>query len=226
MIYKTLPLNWPIQSAQGAQINEVSINFITMLQHRKLVADNQKNEETEEALIRAIVQESISISHAETKHLSRPDFNSVRNEVVNLNGRSSLHIFEKRFSEEAKKLSKELKELVKSKADEDTIAKLQKKIDECKLDYDNPELLVPITGDDGNEISSYRILPPTVDTTDMMEEYQDLYDKTIFVSMKCTGLSQEELESLSVPDWNLMQERLSDFLTESADYFRQETSKL
>lgn len=94
-------------------------------------------------------------------------------------------------------------------------------------EFDNaiPALLIPIQGDDGQEKTSYKLRPPTVATTDLMDTYSNEWERTIFISSSCSGFSQAELERLSLPDWNQLQERLIDFLEQPADYFRPKTSK-
>lgn len=101
------------------------------------------------------------------------------------------------------------------------IAKLSKATENASKDM-HP-LLVSIKGDDGQDITQYRLKPPTVATTDVMESYQDEWEKTLFISTSCTGLGKHQIESLSLPDFNQLQERLIDFLHKSADYFPLET---
>ncbi|MBJ7536629.1 phage tail assembly protein [Marinomonas transparens] len=83
-------------------------------------------------------------------------------------------------------------------------------------------LLIPIQGDNGQEKATYKLRPPTVATTDLMDTHDDEWQRTLFISSSCTGFSQAELERLCLPDWNQLQERLIDFLEKSADFFRQE----
>lgn len=88
-----------------------------------------------------------------------------------------------------------------------------------------PVLLAPFQGDDGQDITGYTLRPPTVATTDLMDTHKDEWERTLFISSSCSGFSREELERFSLPDWNLLQERLIDFLEKSADFFRQKTLK-
>ncbi|ADZ91111.1 hypothetical protein GV054_09205 [Marinomonas mediterranea] len=91
------------------------------------------------------------------------------------------------------------------------------------FDLNAPLLLQPINGDDGRDINQYKLKPPTVATTDLMDTHEDEWQRTLFISSSCTGLSQTELGRLSLPDWNQLQERLIDFLEKPAAYFRQTT---
>lgn len=86
-----------------------------------------------------------------------------------------------------------------------------------------PALLMAFTGDDGLEKTAYKLRPPTVATTDLMDTHKDEWDRTIFISSSCTGFSPDELSRMSLPDWNQLQERLIDFLQKPADFFRQKT---
>ncbi|USD30868.1 phage tail assembly protein [Pseudoalteromonas sp. SCSIO 43201] len=99
------------------------------------------------------------------------------------------------------------------------------KLIDGKFNKDEPTLLVPFQGDDGREVTGYKLRPPTVATTDLMDSHNDEWERTLFISASCTGFSHTELERMSLPDWNQLQERLIDFLQKSADYFRQKTSK-
>jgi hypothetical protein len=90
---------------------------------------------------------------------------------------------------------------------------------------DEPVLLVPFQGDDGQDKTTYKLRPPSVATTDLMDSHDDEWDRTLFISTSCSGFSREELERMSLPDWNQLQERLIDFLQKSADFFRQKTLK-
>mgnify|MGYP000099790994 CR=1 FL=1 len=98
-------------------------------------------------------------------------------------------------------------------------------MDSGEFDIDEPTLLVPFTGDDGLEKTAYKLRPPTVATTDLMDTHKDEWDRTLFISSSCTGFSPDELARMSLPDWNQLQERLIDFLQKSADFFRQKTLK-
>ena len=92
-----------------------------------------------------------------------------------------------------------------------------------KLQLYKPTLLVPITGADGKLIKSYRLTPPTVELTDVMEAHDDDWDQTMLLTMSCTGLSQSDIMSLALPDWTFMQNSLADFLQKKAEFFRQKT---
>ena len=50
-------------------------------------------------------------------------------------------------------------------------------------------------------------------------------DRNDYITQDVTGLSQSELGRLATQDWNYTQERISDFLQQTADYFQDEMSK-
>jgi hypothetical protein len=91
-------------------------------------------------------------------------------------------------------------------------------------DPDAPELLVPITGDDGHQIDRVTLEVPGLEATILMEKKPNLEDQNWFINMHCTGLSREELGRLSLPDWNQIQARITRFLADTGDYFRGVTS--
>lgn len=74
-----------------------------------------------------------------------------------------------------------------------------------------PVLLVPFQGDDGQDKTTYKLRPPSVGTTDLMDAHDDEWDRTLFISTSCSGFSRDELARMSLPDWNQLQERLIDF---------------
>lgn len=95
-----------------------------------------------------------------------------------------------------------------------------------KLNADSPELLVPIKGDTGEQITQITLKVPTVQSVDIMNALPDNQEaKTEWLTQDCSGLSKAELSRLSTQDWNQLQGRLNDFLNKTADYFLAETSK-
>lgn len=92
------------------------------------------------------------------------------------------------------------------------------------IDTDKPLLLIPIQGDDGRTIEAVELQVPSVETTDLMQKQPNAEARSQFITMSCTGLSHDELNRLSAPDWNYLQGRINDFLNETADYFPAGTS--
>lgn len=85
-------------------------------------------------------------------------------------------------------------------------------------------LLVPIKGFGGRIIDSLQIQVPAMKVSKAMRKLKTPNERADFVSAHCVGLSVPEVQSLSLPDWTQLQERLSDFLNKPAAFFRSETS--
>lgn len=86
-------------------------------------------------------------------------------------------------------------------------------------DPDAPELLLPITVN-GEQITSVTLSVPTLKASRLMSKYKTAYERAEFITAHCTGLMLPDLALLSVPDWNTLQERINDFLNETADSFQ------
>lgn len=183
---KAHELVWPVEDDKGQELSNVKINLLTMGQHREL-SKIHKGKDTD--LLRGCISASTGLSTKELKSLVTPDYNTIRDFVLELMHASASTL----------------------------IAGFDSSAD--------PVLLHSFQGDDGQDKTSYVLRPPTVATTDLMETHKDEWERTLFISASCSGFSHAELERLSLPDWNLLQERLIDFLEESADFFRQKTLK-
>lgn len=181
---KTHLLVWPIKDDKGQELTTVTIKLLTMGMHRHL---SKTYKDTD--LLRNCIGASTGLSTKALKSLVTPDYNSIRDLVLELMHASAATLVDG-FDSSA-----------------------------------DPVLLNPFQGDDGQDKTSYVLRPPTVATTDLMETHKDEWERTLFISASCSGFSHTELERLSLPDWNLLQERLIDFLEESADFFRQKTLK-
>lgn len=84
---------------------------------------------------------------------------------------------------------------------------------------DKHDLLVPITGDNGKAITAIELKVPTVQVIDIMETLDEA-DRNDYLTQDVTGLSQTEIDRLSTQDWNQQQERIGDFLGQTAEYFQ------
>jgi hypothetical protein len=92
---------------------------------------------------------------------------------------------------------------------------------------ENPDdfpLLVPIKAFGGRVIDSLQIQVPAMKVSKAMRKFKTPNERADFVSAHCVGLTVPEVQSLSLPDWTQLQERLSDFLNKPAAFFRSETS--
>lgn len=204
-------LYWPIEDDKGQALEQIQIKTITMAIHRKLT---QQYKGKDLPLLHACMSASTGLSTSELERLVTPDYNSVQESVLAL------------MQKTASSLLTEAAKAGQVFGDEtDEINETEHKKSEFDFNVNQPQLLVPIQGDDGELKQTYRLRPPTVRTTILMDTHQDEWDRTLFISASCSGLSREELGRLSLPDWNQLQERLIDFLQQPADFFRRETSK-
>lgn len=89
---------------------------------------------------------------------------------------------------------------------------------------DDFPLLVPIKAFGGRVVDSLQIQVPAMKVSKAMRKFKTPNERADFVSAHCVGLSVPEVQSLSLPDWTQLQERLSDFLNRPAAFFRSETS--
>ncbi|MDD1141626.1 phage tail assembly protein [Pseudomonas sp. TNT2022 ID233] len=92
---------------------------------------------------------------------------------------------------------------------------------------ENPDdfpLLVPIKGFGGRLIESLQIQVPAMKVSKTMRKLKTANERADFVSAHCVGLSVPEVQSLSLPDWTQLQERLNDFLNRPAAFFQSATS--
>lgn len=89
---------------------------------------------------------------------------------------------------------------------------------------DEIELLVPIKGFGGRVIEGLQIQVPAMRVSKAMRKLKTANERADFVTAHCVGLSVPEVQSLSLPDWSQLQERLNDFLNRPAAFFRSATS--
>jgi hypothetical protein len=87
-------------------------------------------------------------------------------------------------------------------------------------------LLVPVVdvmrGQD--PIPMLTMVPPTVRLTDSIRTLGRFEQERELVAV-CTSITPLAVDALHMPDWVALQERVNDFLEETADYFRQEILK-
>ena len=83
----------------------------------------------------------------------------------------------------------------------------------------NPLLLQPLDNRD-----SYALKYPTGRLTKAMDAQKTDDERTFTITAGCTDLKHDQIYQLTTPDWIYLQNRLTDFLSRPADYFRQPTS--
>lgn len=89
---------------------------------------------------------------------------------------------------------------------------------------DSPVLLVPLKASDGVTYERIELEVPDLMTSRMMRKFKDRLERAEFLTAKCTGLIAHDLHQLTVPDWNTLQQRVGDFLNETAESFPLPTS--
>ncbi|HHY0479558.1 hypothetical protein [Vibrio parahaemolyticus] len=77
-------------------------------------------------------------------------------------------------------------------------------------------LLQPLV--DGTQ--SYKLRYPNGRLTKMLELETNDDRRTFMLCEFCTGLSEQQLKSMSTPDWNTLQAVLDNFLGKTAEFFR------
>lgn len=87
-------------------------------------------------------------------------------------------------------------------------------------DPDNAPLLVPIKRFGGKTADSVHIQVPSLKVSKAMRKLKTDAERADFCTASCTGLSVPEAQSLSIPDWNQLQDRLHAFLNKPAAYFQ------
>jgi hypothetical protein len=220
-------LCWPVDTA-ALKFASVISKPITMGKQKELL--NLSNEAVEDAqkagnkfdgdafYTRLCVKESTGLSDEKIKLLVTPDLTSITAHVLKFLNESSKTLLKDELEKKQK--------AIRDKLLADDLSDQEKKHLEAELDTvtfkdDAPILLVPFIGDDGQKKSCYKLKLPTVGVTDAMDVYDDDFERALFISSACTGFSPIELERMSIPDWNHLQGRLTDFLTKMADYFHQ-----
>ncbi len=218
---KTHTLNWSIKGTDK-EITTVTIRPMTMGEHRAQ-CDAHKGKDNDKKLLRSCIVASTNLSANEIKQLMTPDHTSLQNQVVDFLKQPAKFYLEEIFEKKLCTLNEQYQTLLEAKAEQSEIDAVIVEIDKQKFNVNRPQLLIPIVGDDGKSVTCYKLKPPTVHITDLMDTYDDEWERTIFISANCTGLSENELGLLCLPDWNQLQGRLIDFLAQSAEYFRQKT---
>ncbi|WP_123358237.1 phage tail assembly protein [Pseudomonas frederiksbergensis] len=92
---------------------------------------------------------------------------------------------------------------------------------------DDFALLVPIRAFvDGvpKIVDRLQIEVPAMKVSKMMRKLKTANDRADFVTAHCVGLSVPDVQSLSLPDWSHLQERLNDFLNKPGAFFQSATS--
>jgi len=180
-----------LEREDGSATDKLTVKMIDAKTHREIVAAGK---EDQDVIYRALVKEGAGLTDKEVKQLAYPDYQSLIEAVELAYGRPASFWFE-RLAEPDQK---------------DGVADQFAQIDWFPL-------LLPIeTADD--VIDRITLKFPTVAAVDVMDKQPE--DKqNAFIKMQCTGLSEAELDGISAPDdWEL-QERVTDFLSQTGSFF-------
>ena len=183
-----------ITDDKGQPLTAVTVQPITRERHNEVVKSLGDNA-TEHKTATFLVKEMCGLSDKELRQLSAPDFNSLTSQIAEYISNDAAYFFKK---------------------------------GNVDIDQDKPLLLIPIKGDDGGVITQISLKVPTVITIDVLEEMEakniSHEERNAWLTENCTGLSKAEQGRLCVQDWTQTQNRLSDFLTQTAEYFQEEMS--
>ncbi|EPT5759174.1 phage tail assembly protein [Shigella sonnei] len=189
-------LRWPV-----AGMDSVTVSTVPLGTMRKLRAefgmDADESEQDRHGFLAGVFKAHTGLSDEQRGSLMQPDLNSITNIIQNF-------------------VIKPSYELV---AD-------PKKKDKKPANPDTFPLLVPVIDPmRGQEpITELTMVPPTVRLTDSVSHLNGFARERELVAT-CTDLMPEVVDTLHMPDWVATQNRINDFLYETADYFPQLTSK-
>jgi hypothetical protein len=85
------------------------------------------------------------------------------------------------------------------------------------IDKDKPQLLVPVGHH--NDVDLYT---PSVKASRVMDKVKitsNPYAQAEYITTACCDLMVEDIDKLSVPDWNQLQNRINSFLNEASSFF-------
>lgn len=91
-------------------------------------------------------------------------------------------------------------------------------------DADRPTLMVPLNVG-GVERAELALQMPAIKAVKVMKKLASGDQRAEWITAHCAGLMADDVLALSVPDWNLLQERISSFLNKPASYFQSETPR-
>lgn len=197
---KLYTLRWPITDDKGNPLVNFNIRTISLRKVRELRADNGLDDRTdtasEDALMafeKALLLCSTGLSESEYLRLCTPDYNGILRQVrAMVNGKSELFLAEQ---------------------------SIEKGLTVLPINPDMPALLVPVEDQFKGAISEIAIQPPTVNLQQEARKTSDTFKQSLIIISTCTGLDFETLQDLHMPDWNTLSERVTDFLSETADFF-------
>ena len=200
-----LPLRWPLTLDDGQVLKELPLRPILHKEHTTLLAelDNQKA---------ARAGNGDAMDDAEYDELAFLGLATLTTEQP-----ESVILKMKRPDFNA--LAKRVQKMVSLTSHHFMTAEQQR-----ASTKDNPVLLVPLKASDGVTYERIELEVPDLMASRMMRRIKDRLERAEFITAKCTGLIAHDLHQLTVPDWNTLQQRVNDFLNETADSFPLPTS--
>jgi len=90
------------------------------------------------------------------------------------------------------------------------------------VDPDLPVLLIPLSAG-GVARESLALQMPAIKAVKMMKKMATADQRAEWITAHCAELMADDVRALSVPDWNLLQERIGDFLNRPASFFQSVT---
>lgn len=203
---KTHTLRWPIVDDKGQQLTVLNIHTLSLRTVRELRAeyglvDGASDGASDAVLMKfekALLLRSTGLSDSEYLRLCVPDYNSILRHVrAMVNGKAELFLAEQAMAQ-GKKVA--------------------------EVDPDAPVLLVPVEDKFKGRVSQIAIQPPTVHLQQEARKHTDPFQQTLVIVSTCTELDFDALLDMHMPDWNTLTERVTDFLSETADFFPTSTA--
>lgn len=102
------------------------------------------------------------------------------------------------------------------------VTKTSTEYQSAPVDPDRPVLLIPLSAG-GLERESLTLQMPAIKAVKVMKKLANADQRAEWITAHCADLMVDDVRALSVPDWNLLQERIGDFLNRPASYFQSVT---
>ena len=87
-------------------------------------------------------------------------------------------------------------------------------------------LLVPVDDIEHGKVDSYRMQPPTVKATEIVNAAHSGFDRETHIAAICSGLDVSTILTLHMPDWVQLQSEVVNFLEEPAGFYLSTTSNV
>ncbi|MBB1489374.1 phage tail assembly protein [Oceanospirillum sediminis] len=186
----------PLQRDNGEKHDTLTLKMITRNQHQTLLKEHEGDNWS---FYRALIKLGAELSDQELNNLTGPDFNSLCEQADLAYGMGSDYWFEKLI----------WADLPKSE---------QKKQERKYHTPDSLPLLIPVQTIKHGETDYLPLTLPTVGAINAMYSVPEDQQEA-FIIQSVTGLMEDELDNLSVPDGKSLYLRVADFLSKTGDHF-------